>query len=89
MVYSSGDRIQTPRSYPGWYSPWSLIRILRHLNLLINCLNKKCTPFSMLQSLTSVETSHLVKYFVIVMMYISSDLLSGGLIGPKKYISHL
>jgi hypothetical protein len=43
----------------------------------------------MLQSLTGIDSSHLVKYLVAVMIYLAPDLFVGGLIGPKKSISHL
>jgi hypothetical protein len=69
--------------------PWSLIKILGHPNLVITYSNKKCVVVSALQSLTGVASAHLVKYFVAVMMYLAPDLLVGGLIGLKKYISHL
>jgi hypothetical protein len=42
-----------------------------------------------LQSFTIVASTHLVKYYVVVMIYLSPDLLGGGLIGPTKYTSHL
>jgi hypothetical protein len=38
---------------------------------------------------TRVASAHLVRYSGVVMMYLSPVLLVGGLIGPKKSISHL
>jgi hypothetical protein len=69
--------------------PWSLIIILGHPNLVITFLNKKCVIVSALQSLTGLASSHLFKYSVLVMIYLDSSLIFGGLIGSKKSISHL
>jgi hypothetical protein len=52
-------------------------------------LNKKCAIVSTLQSITGVASSHRVRYFVVVMMYLAPDLLVGGLIGPMKSMAHL
>jgi hypothetical protein len=41
-----------------------------------------------LQSLTSLSSTHLVKYFVIVMMYLMLVRFPGGLIGPTKSIEN-
>jgi hypothetical protein len=41
-----------------------------------------------LQSLTALASSHLVKYFVAVMMYRAHLRFLGGLIGPTKLMSH-
>jgi hypothetical protein len=68
--------------------PWSLIKILGHLNLVITFSNKKCVVVSAMQSLIGVAYAHLVKYFSMVMMYLAHDLLIGGLIGLTKSISH-
>jgi hypothetical protein len=51
--------------------------------------NKKCATVSMLQSVTGATSSHRVRYFVFVMMYLAPDLLAGGLIGPMKSMTHL
>jgi hypothetical protein len=59
------------------------------MNLVITCSDKKCVVVSTLQSLIGVASSHLFKYYVIVMMYLSLDLLVGGLIGITQCISHL
>jgi hypothetical protein len=69
--------------------PWSLIKILGHQNLVITCLNKKCVVLSTLQSFTGVASTHIVRYFVTVIMYLAPIIFVGGLIGPTKYISHL
>jgi hypothetical protein len=66
--------------------PWSLIKILGHPNIVITYSNKKCVGVSALQSLTSVSSSHLFKYSVVVMIYISLDILVGGLIGTKNLL---
>jgi hypothetical protein len=39
--------------------------------------------------LIGVASSHLVKYFVIAMIYLAPDLFAGGWIGPTKSIAHL
>jgi hypothetical protein len=64
-------------------SPWSLIKILGHPNLVITYSNRKCVVVSTLQSLTSAAFSHLVKYFVTVMIYLDPNIIFGGLIGPQ------
>jgi hypothetical protein len=69
--------------------PWSLIKILRHLNLMITFSNKKFVAFLALQSLAGVNSSHLVRYYVTTMMQLSLDHFVGGLIGPTKCMAHL
>ena len=56
---------------------------------MITCSNKKCVVVSVLQSFSGATSSHLVKYSVVVMIYLDPDLFSSGLIGPTKSISHL
>jgi len=68
--------------------PWSLIQILGHPNIVITCSNKKYVVVSALQYLIGVSYAHLVKYYVAVMLYLTPELLVGGLIGPKKYTAH-
>jgi hypothetical protein len=68
--------------------PWSLIKILGHPNLVITCSNKKFVAVFVLESLTSVASSHIVKHYVKVMMYLAPHLFNGGWIGPTKSISH-
>jgi hypothetical protein len=55
---------------------------------VITCSNKKGVVVFVLQSLTGVASSHLVKYSVALMIYLSPDIFVGGLIGPTKSISH-
>jgi hypothetical protein len=43
----------------------------------------------MLQFLIGSALSHLVNYFITMMMYLDPNLFTGGLIGPTKSISHL
>jgi hypothetical protein len=62
---------------------------LGHPNLVITCSNKKCVVVSALQYFTGAASTHLVKYFVAVIMYLAPILLAGGLIGPTKSIAHL
>jgi hypothetical protein len=68
--------------------PWLLIKTLGHPNIVITCLNKKCVVVSALQYFTGVTYTHLVKYFIMVMMFLSPVLLASGLIGPTKSIAH-
>jgi hypothetical protein len=69
--------------------PWSLIKTLGHPNLVITFSNKKGVAVSVLQSFTGADSAHIVSYYVMVMMYLAPVILDGGLIGPKKSISHL
>jgi hypothetical protein len=69
--------------------PWSLIKTLGHPSLVITCSNKKCATVSALQSFTGKASTHLVRYSVMVMMYLGLVLLDGGLNGPTKSIAHL
>jgi hypothetical protein len=69
--------------------PWSLIKTLGHPNRVITCSNKKCVVVFALQSFTGAAFAHLVRYFVVVIMYLASILFDGGLIGPTKSIFHL
>jgi hypothetical protein len=69
--------------------PWSLIKTLGHPNRVITYSNKKCVAVSALQSFTGAAFTHLVRYFVALLMYLSLVLFAGGLIGSMKSISHL
>ena len=69
--------------------PWSLIEKLGHPNLVITCSNKKCADVSVLKYFTGVSFAQLVRYSIMVMMYLSPVILAGGLIGPTKSIAHL
>jgi hypothetical protein len=42
----------------------------------------------MLNYLIGVASAHLVKYSVIVMIYLAPDVFAGGLIGKTKSIAH-
>jgi hypothetical protein len=54
------------------------------LGLVITCSNKKCVVVFVLQSFTGAASSHLVRYFIMVMMYLVLVHLAGGLIGPQS-----
>jgi hypothetical protein len=69
--------------------PWLLIKNLGHLNRVITCSNNKWVAISALQSFTSVASTHVVRYFITVMMYLSPVIFVGELIGPTKSIAHL
>jgi hypothetical protein len=66
----------------------SLIKTLGHPNLVITCSNKKCAVVLALQYLTGATSAHLVRYSIMVIMYLAPILLTGGLIGPTKSNSH-
>jgi hypothetical protein len=68
--------------------PWSLIKILGHPNIVIYFSNKKHVVFSTLQSFMHATSSHIVKYYVAVIIFVYPYLFPGGLIGPTKSISH-
>jgi hypothetical protein len=55
---------------------------------VITCSNRKCVVVSALKSLTGAAFSHLVRYYVVVIMYLDPVLFVGGLIGPTKSIAH-
>jgi hypothetical protein len=59
---------------------------MNHVNTLLN--RNHATIFKM-QSMNGVASSHLVKYYVVVIMYLTLDLLVDGLIGPTKSMTHL
>jgi hypothetical protein len=58
-------------------------------NLVITCSNRKCVVVSSLQSFTGETSTHLVKYSVVVIMYLAPVIFAGGLIGPTESISIL
>ena len=58
--------------------PWLLIKTIGYPNLVITCSNKKCAMVSVLQSFTGAASTHLVRYSVTMMMYISPVPLVGG-----------
>jgi hypothetical protein len=47
-----------------------------------------CVAIAALQSLTALASTHLVKYFVGVIIYLAPVRLPGGLIGPTKSMAH-
>ena len=69
--------------------PWSLIKIIGHPNLVITCSNRKCANVSALQYFTGAASTHLVRYSVVVIMYLDPVIFVSGLIGPTKSIAHL
>jgi len=69
--------------------PWFLIKTLGHPNRVITCSKKTCVVVSALQSFTSAASAHLVRYSIMVMMYLALVIFVGGLIGPTKSIVHL
>jgi hypothetical protein len=58
-------------------------------NILTTFSNRNHVAVFVIQSVTSVASAHLVKYYVTVIIYLGYDLLASGLIGPMKSISHL
>jgi hypothetical protein len=69
--------------------PWSLIRIFGHPNLVMMSSNMKHGTIVALQSLTTLALAHLVKYYIIVIMYLAPVHFLGGFIGPTKSMAHL
>jgi hypothetical protein len=50
--------------------------------------NIKCTNVVALQSLTVLASTHLVKYYVTVIIYLDPVHFPGGFIGPTKSMAH-
>jgi hypothetical protein len=50
--------------------------------------NMKCAVVMELQSLTALASTHLVKYFVAVIMYLAPVHFPGGFIGRTKSMDH-
>jgi hypothetical protein len=50
--------------------------------------NMKCATVVSLQSLTVLASIHIVKYYVVVIMYLSPVRFPGGFIGPTKSMAH-
>ena len=69
--------------------PWSLIKITGHPNLLMMFSKRNCAAVAASQFLTALAFTHLVRYSVPMMMYLTPVCFPGGLIGPTKSISHL
>jgi hypothetical protein len=55
---------------------------------VITFSNKKCGVVYALKSFTGVASTHVVKYFIAIIIYLAPDLFASGLIGPTKSISH-
>jgi hypothetical protein len=47
-----------------------------------------CTAIAALQSLTTFSFAHLVKYSIVVIIYLALVHLLGGLIGPTNSMAH-
>jgi hypothetical protein len=60
-----------------------------HPNHVTSFSNRNHAAVFGMESKTGVVFSHLVKYFVAVIMYLVLDLLADGLTGPTNYITHL
>jgi hypothetical protein len=60
-----------------------------HPNHVTTFSNKNCVAVSTVQFVTYFASAHLVKYYVVVIMYLSPDLLVDGLIGPRNSMAHL
>lgn len=63
---------------------WSLVRLLRHPNLEIMFSKINLAIFSAIQSLAGASFAHLVRYSVVVIMYLVCEFLAGGVMGPMK-----
>jgi hypothetical protein len=64
------------------------MRIFGHPNLVMMSSNMNYVDVVTLYSLTSLDFSHLVKYSVAVIMYLTPMHFLGGLIGPTKSMDH-
>ena len=62
--------------------------ILGHPNLVIMSSNINHAAVVALQSLTALALSHMVKYFVEVMMYLTPVHFPGGFMVPMKSMAH-
>jgi hypothetical protein len=64
------------------------MRIFGHTNLVMISSNMKYAVVVSLQPLIGLSSTHLVKYFVAVMMYLAPVRFRGGFIGPTKSMAH-
>ena len=64
------------------------IRIFGHPNLVMMSSNMKHAVVVSLQSLTVIASAHLIKSYVVVIMYLAPVRFPGGFIGPKKLMAH-
>jgi hypothetical protein len=60
------------------------MRIFGHPNLVMISSKMNCAVVAALQSLTSLSSTHLVKHYVTVIIYLAPMHLPGGLIGPTN-----
>jgi hypothetical protein len=60
-----------------------------HPNHVTTFSNINLATVSVVQYVTVVASTHMVKYFVAMIRYLARDLLVGGLIGPTKSIACL
>jgi len=64
------------------------MRIFRHPNLVIISSKMNCPIVVALQSLNALASSHLVKYYVTMIIYLDPVCLPGGLIGSTNSMAH-
>jgi hypothetical protein len=60
-----------------------------HPNLVTTLSNINHPAVSAMQYETCAASSHVFKYYVAMIIYLSHDLLVGGMIGPTKSITNL
>ena len=58
-------------------------------NLLMMFSKRNCAAIAASQFLTALASAHLVRYSVLVMIYLAPICFPGGLIGPTKSIAHM
>jgi hypothetical protein len=64
------------------------MRIFGHPNLVMMSSNMKRETLVALQSLTTLALTHMVKYSIVVIMYLSPVHFPDGFIGPTKSMAH-
>jgi hypothetical protein len=64
------------------------MRIFGHPNLVMMSSNMKHAIVVALQSLIAQASAHLVKYSIVVIMYLAPMCFPGGFIGPTKSMAH-
>ncbi len=64
------------------------MRIFGHPNLVMMSSNMNFTKIPIVQSLTARASIHLVKYSMVVMMYLAPVHFPSGFTGPKKSMAH-
>lgn len=70
-----------------WF-PWSLVTLLGHPNIEIIFSNINLANVYVVKYFTIFTLAHLVRYSIIVMMYMAWVWRTNGLIGPMKSIFH-